>query len=855
MASSSSSLYDESGRVVELLAANNFIMALEVAKSLVSGHPDSALANALTALALMKMSFRDSCVVRRSEYIASALDFSKTALALSPKSIAFGFLNAKIHLANAHDDAAIQECESAMSIEDPQDPWLDFLGIVKEGNDPDRQKSSKESRIERVRTELRRLLVKAKSFKFKRLVEDHSLGEIYNDIQALQDRKEEIQTRFDRERQSFVKMEMPSPSTSARKLKKVSNYWNNVMSLEAKKDFLSVKIEKFRAKEMLAEAVEYAKEMKSWKFSTCCCCGQRFTDEELNMEHIKIAHLGTLSEELQSVVPTTVPISEIQIGDWRPVNVVAAAKLIEDLSRNSSGNKGQDEQDLKMKKWPHSDNFNRNKLITSIWILLQLFITIKCFAPSHLYILLDLILEMLKNRVPETLLNQRWMKTTLVSVCFLDEPELESIHKFLMEELGFSCGLKILNSFSRKEARRDLSITYESIIFRDGHLSHLIPLLDETSELASRSVDDIKNVGQEYRDNIVHWLFTSDKPIGEKLKEWEKYREASKSLGMELFKIIESEFHRLQGICENKCQYLRHEKLWLDMEGICLEEDQRRKEISGNPQSYRSLFLKRQKDIEKEKSIDGMGSMELDIIESILKKAQTDEEIKMLFQMHIDQMGGKCFKSDATILATNAAMQQTWKKLKMVTSYDYRSIVMPFLKRFMRAQLEHMVYNATAKSNAEKNTEKGGDDARHGQGKSKDKKKKKYHRKAEEFKATGGSEDQQENVEQNLVPAAHGTDHPLNSEVVGSVTTDELEQEERELTRKAEEESRIEKHQGMLARHLEYQRQIENEAKQKSLAEIDKAPTSTGNVAEDVPFNGVNFDMFDLIDFISHQIG
>ena len=35
---------------------------------------------------------------------------------------------------------------------------------------------------------------------------------------------------------------------------------------------------------------------------------------------------------------------------------------------------------------------------------------------------------------------------------------------------------------------------------------------------------------------------------------------------------------------------------------------------------------------------------------------------------------------------------------------------------------------------AKKNTEKGGDDARHGQGKSKDKKKKKYHRKAKEFK-------------------------------------------------------------------------------------------------------------------------
>ena len=72
-----------------------------------------------------------------------------------------------------------------------------------------------------------------------------------------------------------------------------------------------------------------------------------------------------------------------------------------------------------------------------------------------------------------------------------------------------------------------------------------------------------------------------------------------------------------------------------------MEEDKRRKEISGNQQSYRSLLLKRQKDIEEEKSIDEMASMELDIIESILKKAQADNDIKMLFQMQIDQMGGK----------------------------------------------------------------------------------------------------------------------------------------------------------------------------------------------------------------------
>jgi hypothetical protein len=41
-------------------------------------------------------------------------------------------------------------------------------------------------------------------------------------------------------------------------------------------------------------------------------------------------------------------------------------------------------------------------------------------------------------------------------------------------------------------------------------------------------------------------------------------------------------------------------------------------------------------------------------------------------------------KLDAIIMMINTSMQHTWKKLEMVTTYDYRSIVVPLLKSFMR---------------------------------------------------------------------------------------------------------------------------------------------------------------------------
>ena len=561
-------------------------------------------------------------------------------------------LRAVVLLTNEQYDSAIQECESALSIKNPLDPMQDNLGIVQYTP----LESTPESRVGKVRTKLRELIAKAKKYKFKKLVEDNSLA-----FRALHEIKVEINKRLETVMQSLV--ELPSPSTSRKLLKKIllnvdaitraRAYWNNEMSLEAKKELLSVSVDVnfdknksmgVKAKEVLAEAVEYAKETRNWKFSTCCCCGERFFDEELNMEHIKSDHLGTLSEELQSVVPRILLKSEIEICDWKPVDVDDAVKLIEDLSRNESGDQGQDKgksQDLKLENWPYCQDTNRDEMIKRIWTILQVLIGVKCFAPSHLYMLLDLILEMLKNRIPETLLKQHWMNRTLVSVLFLDEPELKSVREFIEEELEISCGLGgVYSSFTMDNAMDDLTISHERIVFSND-LSHLILLLDETSAKASRSVDESRNACQEYRDDIVQWLYMGCEPIGEKLEEWANYRKASKNLGMDLFKIIESEFRRLQKICERKYKYLREEKLWLDMEGICLEEDKRREEISSNPQSYKSLLLKRKKEIEMEESNDETGSMELDIIGSILRKAQADNDINMLIQMHIDQLFGK----------------------------------------------------------------------------------------------------------------------------------------------------------------------------------------------------------------------
>lgn len=220
------------------------------------------------------------------------------------------------------------------------------------------------------------------------------------------------------------------------------------MSLKAKKELRSVRIKDLkeyvnenksmgqRAKVELSNDVDYAVMSKDfdWKFMMCCCCGTMFLDARKYADHMSSVHCSSFPYEWNYVAPIPVPNSEIEIGDRRPVDVTAAAKLVEDWSRNESG--GQDEsQDLKLKPWPYCDDINRDNLIKRIQSILEVLIKAECFAPTHLYMLKALTLEMLKNRIPEMLLKHRWMNRTLVSVLFLDEPELEKVLAFLKEEL------------------------------------------------------------------------------------------------------------------------------------------------------------------------------------------------------------------------------------------------------------------------------------------------------------------------------------------------------------------------------------------------------------------------------------
>ncbi|XP_030973246.1 uncharacterized protein LOC115993105 [Quercus lobata] len=820
--------------------------ALKLVKSTLSRHPNSALAHGTLSFIHLKISHLatiiDNYRPEMLEHIKRSVDSSKRAVQLCQDSLSFWFFHASALMALARNDANAG-LEAVIEASDTG------LAIQYKDNNPESWLTQSQSELHRMKLRLLRL-------KSKYFIDTKFLVIIKNEIQELQGRKEEIDERAIALRKNLKKV--LNDETVATHVK---DYWNDTMSMELKKDLLRIRIKSLKlhfdkkkspqAVAVVMQAVEHVKAAKNWKFWTCCCCGERFFDVKLNAEHLKSAHLGTLSDELRSVEPKIVSDSihdSVKSIKWRPVDVVAAVKMMEDLSRKE----GEDEVFLKQ-KWPYCIDIEREAIINKIRALLDQFLSIRCFVRSHLQGLMFVIMDMLKKRIPEQLLKEHCMNRTLLSACFLDISELNRVFEFL-DNLGNICGLhglckSLVNDEVRGEPCEKLVFNedFSFVEFDKRMLSGQLVVPNDGAAVTSSAVDEIELNDDEHKDAIVDWLLKGGTNIGEQLKQWKNLIETCRSQGKEFFKIYEAEFHQMQNICEKKIECLRDFKECQNLDSICAEEDKRREEFGNEPLSYEPLLSKRERQIKNTND----ENFESDIIWKILVGHHVDNEIKLEIKRLIGETAAKICKCDAIIRTTTIAMQQTAKKIDTVTACDYRSILVPLLKSFMRVRLEDPA-NKDAKKKYEaveeaflsefelddkKKTDKGGGNARQGQRKSKDKKKKKDKRRPKELKATGGSEEQQENVEQISSPAAHDGNDPTYPEIVGPVTTDELEQEERKLTPEEEKEQR------MLEEHLEYQRQIENEAKQKRLAELNKAGSSAGNM-EKMSLRRINFDDF-----------
>ncbi|KAM7471373.1 hypothetical protein LguiA_009556 [Lonicera macranthoides] len=486
--------------------------------------------------------------------------------------------------------------------------------------------------------------------------------------------------------------------------------------------------------------------------------------------------------------------------------------------------------------WPLSDDIERTKILEKIRSLFQLLIKHKYLAASHVSKVVQFAMEELQGLASGSQVLDFGLGQTPVCICLLGLHELNKVLKFL-QDISKNCGIGKYSEKGSAIDSADIEIT-EKIILDESRL-----LLDERS-LGYENGDTLDT------DALLCWIFTGPTNV-EQLALWKRRREEKSHQGMEILQMLEKEFYHLQSLCERKCDHLIEEEALQAVEDLCLEEAKKREHSTEFVhRSYESVLRKKEEDLQgSEKDFTSIR----DAIKNVLKEADSlnnsqfgyeerysgvtshlfdlesgeddnwrmkdclnrlDSCIEVTLQRMKERLSLELSKIDAVIMRSVTGVQQLEVKLEPASAHDYRSIVVPLLKSFMRACLEDL---------AEKAAKEKSDAAREAflaelelDEKTKEKKRNKENRKTKDLKSTGGDElhRNHETVEQASIPVVCNGETP-DSEIVVAGSSDALDEQEEELRRR---EIELEAEERKLEETLEYQRRIEDEAKQKHLA-------------------------------------
>ncbi|CBI15290.3 unnamed protein product, partial [Vitis vinifera] len=545
-------------------------------------------------------------------------------------------------------------------------------------------------------------------------------------------------------------------------------------------------------------------------------------------------------------------------------------------SRECDGNEGSKAY-LLANSWPLADDSERAKLLEKIHVLFEMLIKHKCLAGSHLSKVMQFTTDELQGIASGSQLLNYGVDQTPTCICFLGASQLRKLLKFL-QELSHACGL------ARSSDKTSSAMDDANSLNRDFDIKENVLLNGDASCLL---LDEhlLPTENTSTASSLLSWIFTGPSSV-EQLASWMRIREEKSNQGMEILQMLEKEFYHLQSLCERKCEHLSYEEALQAVEDLCLEEGKKRENVTDfGSRSLESVLRKRREELrESENEVMLISNrFELDAVINVLKEAeslnmnqfgyeehyngvtshlcdlesgedddwrskdflhQMDACIEVAIQRQKEQLSVELSKIDARIMRNVTGMQQLELTLEPVSAFDYRSIILPLLKSFMRAHLEDLAEkDATQKSDAareaflaelaldsKKSAIGGSDNSRHNHDKTKEKKKGKEYRKMKDSKGTGGSEQHvlhHVTTEQDSSPVASDGEHP-DSEPVVSVNDDNSKHQEEELRRKIE----LEAEERKLEETLEYQRRIENEAKQKHLAEQRKK--TTGIIPEKV---------------------
>ncbi|XP_025792659.1 uncharacterized protein LOC112873810 isoform X4 [Panicum hallii] len=513
------------------------------------------------------------------------------------------------------------------------------------------------------------------------------------------------------------------------------------------------------------------------------------------------------------------------------------------------------------RKCPLPDDGERANILERIHSLFQILVKNKNLSVSNLNKVIQFAIEELSGLLSGSELLNHPLDDSPLCICLLEASSLRKVVKFL-QDLMQSSGLN--RHLEKAEGLGD-GDTFP----KNHNVLEKVTLNSDSSELIIDGESfggkfDCENVDT---DALLSWLYTGSS-IGEQLLCWNRMLEERSNQGIDLLRALEREFNSLQNLCERKLEQLRNEEALISVESIFTGEQAQRIK-TGQFNGYEELLRKRQGVLleRNAEELTNNSRSELDAVSAILKEVHTshfgydealsgmaprlcdfdgldnwsmhdlmhsnsnDSVVQMIFSKMKEQNTMELGKIDAKIMRNVAVMHQLEHKLGHASSLDYRMILVPLIKTFLQTHLEELVdkdakersdaareaFLAELALDAKKNASKGGDMKQYHE-KSKDKKKLKDSRRSKDLKDSSWSDqylvredsaDEETREKFQLVADCDDLDCKL------STSDDYFNEQEEELRHRVQ----LEAEERKLEETLEYQRRIEEETKQKHLAE------------------------------------
>ncbi|TXG59016.1 hypothetical protein EZV62_016845 [Acer yangbiense] len=530
-------------------------------------------------------------------------------------------------------DKVNEECLRGLKIENSNDPGIDrFYGKFVMGL------RSKESRIADERKRIIKILLSSKQPPLddsEKPFEEKESSRVEEDVKEMEKREKKVEETFTVRKESETSMK--KFKGEFRKIHKCESVWS-ALSDEKKRGFREVNIEKLEchlelleyhlAVECLREAIDFAKEHKTWKSWECCGCLEKFGNLELYRTHFRKLHWFNLDEQhnnLKSAMESTEVASELieMITNcvWKPLNTDCAIDWLKLKSKTSP-----------QKFLLCDDDTERAGILESICDIYQLLLKNKCLARTHVDWPIRYAISEFESIIPVSQFRHHNMETLKV-ICLLGASQLKNVLKFLKSLVHISglCGNSEMSSykeyqeFNIKERivfSRDFStLLLDERLFRgELNVTNYFDAIADDGSAVNFAVDECKDdCLLPYSNDILSWLYVGLK-INEDLYQWKAVRGFERGAPEMVFRIFVEECSHLAKVCERISEISSKVGAVEAVYTKCLEEIKKRKK---NPDLF-DLLCKRKIVLQGDHD-DIASRIESEIISDLLKDASAAE--------------------------------------------------------------------------------------------------------------------------------------------------------------------------------------------------------------------------------------